>query len=120
LIVVRGYHDGPVSARSIAAGTLGSAVVREFDGGKDRGHLLQRDRQRAFVGARRSRRCGVDRVGCPAAPLGVAPDAFDTKLTEKFEMRLELLDRYAVPNANFVLVVSPHSGPGRAERAKQI
>ena len=27
------------------------------------------------------------------------------------------LDRYAVPNANLVLVAAPHSGPRRAERA---
>src|SRR5688500_11307084 len=30
------------------------------------------------------------------------------------------LDRYAVPNANLVLVAAPHSGPRRAKRAKQI
>ena len=29
------------------------------------------------------------------------------------------LDRYAVPSANLVLVAAPHSGPGRAKRAKQ-
>ena len=30
------------------------------------------------------------------------------------------LDRYAAQNVNFVPVVSPHSGPRRAERAKEI
>jgi hypothetical protein len=30
------------------------------------------------------------------------------------------LARYAAPNANFVLVVAPHNGLGRAERAKEI
>ena len=29
------------------------------------------------------------------------------------------LDRYTAPSANSVLVAGPHSGPGRAERAKQ-
>src|SRR6185503_9705106 len=31
-----------------------------------------------------------------------------------------VLDRYAVANATFVLVAVPHSGPRRAERARQI
>jgi hypothetical protein len=31
----------------------------------------------------------------------------------------EALARYAAPNANFVLVVGPHNGLGRAERAKK-
>ena len=30
-----------------------------------------------------------------------------------------VLSRYAAPNANFVLVVAPHNGLGRAERAKK-
>jgi hypothetical protein len=30
------------------------------------------------------------------------------------------LDRYAVPHADSVLVATPHSGPSRAERAKQV
>ncbi|MBI4263128.1 MAG: HEAT repeat domain-containing protein [Acidobacteria bacterium] len=44
-----------------------------------------------------------------ARDAGVAP-TFDTTS----------LDRYAAPNANFVLDTAPHSGPGRAERAQQI
>ena len=33
---------------------------------------------------------------------------------------MKTLVRYAAANANFVLVAGPHSGPGRAERAKHI
>ena len=34
-------------------------------------------------------------------------------------MLLSYLDRYAAWNVNFVLVVTPHSGPSRAERGQE-
>jgi hypothetical protein len=43
----------------------------------------------------------------------------DDEYAQRSTRRGDPLARYAAPNANFVLVVAPHNGLGRAERAKK-